>query len=141
VAVERRVLAELNQRQRWRGNESAIVPRQELMRFGGEGTLTGSLRGASTIVDKGLVIGADACVFVNGEPKPGWPLDAFDITEIEAIEVYAGKSEMSNTLRARWPRGALCGSPSTATPGQSALPRRPGAVSMVVIWLRPRTPR
>jgi hypothetical protein len=126
-------MAELNQRQRWRGNESAVLPREELMRLGSNPTLTAAMRSAPSFGRKGLVIGDNACVFVNGEPKPGWPIDAYSVDQIEAIEVYAGRSEMSGTLGKRWPRGAPCGTSNPARPA----PRRPGTVSFVVIWLKP----
>jgi hypothetical protein len=139
-SIQPALLDELSQRQRWRGFDSALVPRSELMRHDGA-TLTGAIRGSPSFSRKGLLIDDDACVFVNGVPKPGWTLDAFTAEEIEAVEVYAGRSELSGTLRRSWPRGMACGAtpPPTAslsTAGRRAARTRSGQVSMVVIWLR-----
>ena len=131
------LVVDLDQRQRWRGSESAMIPREELARYGRLG-LGEALRGAPSFVRKSLVLSSGACVFVDGEPRPGWPLDAFDASEVEAVEVYAGRSEMSNTLRSRWPSGIPCGSGATP-PARGPARRTPGAVSMVVIWLKPRS--
>ena len=132
------LLDELGQRQRWRGTESATVPRGELARLG-DAPLSVALRGSPSFAKKSLVLTDDACVFVNGEPKPGWSLDAFGVDQIEAVEVYAGRSEMSGTLGSRWPRGAVCGSGMRSpTPGST---RRADAVRMIVIWLKPDPPR
>jgi hypothetical protein len=135
------LLSELGQRQRWRGNQSALISREELPR-GGDPTLSVALRGSRPVNRKGLVITGTACVFVNGEPKPGLPLDAFTVDQVEAVEVYAARSEMSGTLAKRWPSGMPCTSGS-ATGALSARPQtpRPGTVTMVVIWLKPDSNR
>ena len=130
------LLVELGQRQRWRGIDSAIIPRDELTRYA-RATLTSAIRGSPSFVVKGLRIENDACLFVDGVPRPGWPVDAFAPEQVEAVEVYAGRSETSRTLGRRWPAGTPCGS-STAV-GRTT--RRSDQVTMVVIWLKPEAPR
>lgn len=139
--IYRRVLQELDQRQTWRGFDSAVVPRGELASYGGT-TLSAALRQAPSILRRGLVLTEGACVYINGEPRPGWPIDAFPVEQIEAVEVYARGAELSNTLAKRWPRGATCGATprptrSLSTAGQRTVRARSGTVTTIVIWLKP----
>lgn len=106
---------DFDQRLRWRGMNSALIPGSELRRYGG--LLASALGGTPTFTSKGLRIGARTCVFVNGVPRPGWPLDAFPIEDIEAVEVYGRNCDPTSTLAQKWPPGVPC----TETTGGAGL--------------------
>jgi hypothetical protein len=59
----------------------------------------------------GVSITRQTCVFVNGQPRPGFPFDALRAADIEFLEAYPGNAENSRTLLHRWPPGAPCGAP------------------------------
>ena len=129
---------ELAQRINWRGVNSAVVGREQLLGLGR--SLEMALKFAPDFATKSIVIDDGACLFVDGLPRPGSTVKDFDTEEIESIEVYARGSEISSTLGKRWPRGAICGNPSPgARPafrgGQSAASRANRA-QLVSIWLR-----
>ena len=130
-----RMLKELDLRQTWRGFDSAVIPRGELASYG-EATLSAAMRQAGPFTRRGLALPDDPCVYVNGEPRPGWPIDAFSVDQVEAVEVYERRADLTGTLAKRWPPGLPCGAPP-----EYARPRRrerdhPGTVSFVVIWLK-----
>lgn len=138
------LLAELDERQRWRAHLSAVIPRDELKRFGNM-KLTNAVRSTPTFLHEGLTIDNSACVFVNGEPMPGFPVDAFPLDQIEAVEVYHASADWSQTLRMRWPTGQPCGAKYNPPPrflsrsNIGSLRETPDQVAMVVIWLRPKS--
>jgi hypothetical protein len=115
---------ELDQRLQWRGMNSALVPGSQLRRYGG--SLTDALQGSPAAVTAGVRVSPGTCVFVNGVPRPGWPLDAFSVDDVEVVELY-GRDE-TDILRKRWPAGAECGD------GRS----RPasGEARFAVVWLK-----
>jgi hypothetical protein len=113
-----------------RRNSSAIIPRSELLRDS-DRQLVSAMRRAPSFNRAALRFGQFACVFVDGQPRPGVSIDAFDPAEIEAVETYTRTSEASGSLAKRWPRGFPCA--DTGVPQVSA-----GAdvVYWVVIWLK-----
>ncbi|MBX3131907.1 MAG: carboxypeptidase regulatory-like domain-containing protein [Gemmatimonadaceae bacterium] len=124
---------ELQRRISWAGTNAAFVTREELLSAGTNDAMR-ALEGTPSFTRKGLVIDRNACLFVNGLPRPGFPLDSVDPETIEFIEVYPAVGEHSGVLRARWPRGAECGAPGSfrrrASPYQK--------VAYVVVWTRER---
>ena len=125
-----------------RGLGSALVPRSELMAHG-EGSVTTSLLTARSFTTHGLLFTDEACVFVDGVPRPGLSAHSIDVSRVESVEVYSASGDRSGTLRDRWPRNAPCGdtgmprrgSARVAGPGAS---RQPSStiVRWIVIWLR-----
>jgi len=124
---------ELERRMNWASPMAARVSREEILRTGSRDAAM-ALSGTPSFNSKGLVIERDACLFVDGLPRPGFPLDAIDPATIEFIEVYPSGTERTGVLASRWPRGAQCGA---YVPPQ--FKRRVGAqqlVRFVVVWTR-----
>lgn len=124
---------ELERRMGWASPMAARVSREELLRVGTSDAMM-ALSGTPSFNSKGLVIERDACVFVDGLPRPGIPLDAIDPATIEFIEVYPAGSERSGILASRWPRSAICGAPIEPRFKRRAMPSQ--VVSFVVVWTR-----
>lgn len=118
---------ELERRLIWRGMNSALVPGSQLRRYGG--SVTDALQGSPAVVITGLRIDRSTCVFVNGLPRPGWPLDAYNVDDIEAVEVYGRYGDATGMLAKRWPPGAPCGDGSSSRPTS-------GTAGFAVVWLR-----
>lgn len=119
--------ADMAQRIHWKGVNSAVVGREELAGRGA--SLNMAIKFAPSYAKRTLVIDERACVFVNGLPRPFATINDFSVDEIESIEVYGSRSELSNTLGKRWPRGAICGNPNARlVPGNRA--------QLISIWTR-----
>lgn len=125
---------DLERRLRMAGAFAVMIGREELQKTGAKSVLDAMIETPSGR-RKNLVIGRDACVFVNGRARPGFPIDAVWVEDVEFIEVYPGGSELSNTLARRWPPGAPCGVPSfTPQRGQTSK----GRARVVSVWLKNR---
>jgi hypothetical protein len=122
--------ADFNSRILMRRNSSAIIPRSELTQ-GGDHQLLDAVRRSRSFLNVGIRIGQTACVFVNGEPRPGVSLNAFDPAEVEAVEAYTPGSEPSGTLGRRWPHGVPC-----ADTGMPSVSGGRDVVQWMVIWLK-----
>ncbi|MDH5235273.1 MAG: carboxypeptidase regulatory-like domain-containing protein [Gemmatimonadota bacterium] len=72
-------------------------------------TLWSALENATTIRRQRIVITRAACIFINGIPRPGVPVDAIFTREVEFVEVYPPGSEITRTLMRAWPLGGACG--------------------------------
>lgn len=68
---------EFDSRARMRGLNSAFVMADELAAIGTETTSEALLRSKS-FAKRNLRLQRDICYYVNGEPKPGWTMDAFE---------------------------------------------------------------
>jgi hypothetical protein len=113
-----------------RRNSSAIVSASELRESGYNG-LADALRRSPSFQRAVIRLGGTACVFVDGQPKPGFSIDAFDATEVEAIEAYTASSEGTGNLSRRWPRGVPC-----APTGEGATAGGSDVIRWIVIWLK-----
>jgi len=113
-----------------RRNSSAIVSASELRETGYSG-LADALRRSPSFNKAVIRIGGTACVFVDGQPKPGLSIDAFDGTQIEAIEAYTASSEGTGNLARRWPRGFPC-----APTGENTTAAGSDVIRWVVVWLK-----
>lgn len=95
---------ELDQRMRWKGEQSYVVSREE---FDQQGTtdLSNAIRYSVTGGRYGGTLAhpmPEGCVIINGERAlRDWPLRAFFADEVEAVEVYPPKSDQSGSLEAR----------------------------------------
>ncbi len=118
-------------RARMRGPNSAIVTGSEVRRYGG--SLMDALRGSPSFVSHGLHFGPTTCVFVNGRPEPGLPLDAIRVEDVASIELYGPSDEATNTLS--WPHYARCGENIAVRPlhgvGNSAT-----TAVLAAVWLK-----
>jgi hypothetical protein len=110
-------------------NKSALLPGSEVRRAGGD--VSTALKHSGTMVANGMRLGPRVCVFVNGQPRPGYPLDGIRPEEITAMEAYGGRSEALSLLMADWPPNALC-----SETGERSTPYGPTIISAVVIWTR-----
>jgi hypothetical protein len=142
---------ELDSRVHWQGTTAALISREDL-----KGVPTTGLD-ASIISAPGFMKASfyparegweNACLFVDGVPRPGMTIKDFAIEDIEAVEVYGppmNRSDPTGTLGSRWPPRAMCGMSSgprlafesgRADPGAARLSGKSIAVQFVVIWLR-----
>jgi hypothetical protein len=129
--------ADLAQRVHWRGVNSSVVGRQQLLGRGR--ALDVAIKFAPDFATKSIVITNSACLFVDGVPRPMATVSDFDTEDVESIEVYASGSEISKTLGVRWPRGAMCGRPDSGPRGAFGTGRgatRANVAQFVSIWLR-----
>lgn len=145
---------ELDSRVHWMGTSAAMISREDLK---GEPktTLDAALPRAPGFMKASFYPAREgwesACLYVDGQPRPGARISDFAIEEIEAIEVYGppmNRSDPTGTLGSRWPPRAMCGvssGPRLAFEGGRAdakaaagLSRRALPVQFVVIWLRQR---
>jgi hypothetical protein len=143
-------MQDMEERTRARGQNSALVPGQELAPHAREG-LGDALRYARSYLLKGLVLDDGiACVWVNGQPAPGVTANAIDAGDVEAVEVYGLRADLTRTLQ--WPRGVPCGTglPPTHTCGggssgravglqrgsSSARTKRDDCVRSLVVWTK-----
>jgi hypothetical protein len=142
---------ELDSRVHWMGTTAAMISREDLQ---GEPTtaLDISLARAPGFMKAAFYPGKEgwenACLFVEGIPRPGAKISDFSIDEIEAIEVYGppmGRSDPTGSLQSRWPPRTPCGEASGRvaafeTGGVKASPFRLSSkavsVQFVMIWLR-----
>jgi hypothetical protein len=126
--------ADFDKRLGWRAMNSAFVDAADLARYSG-GNLTDALRASHGVVQRGMTIGAATCVFVNGEPKPGWPLNAFPVEQILAVELYGVRGDPTQTLAKAWP--PVAGSTAcVSAEGRLGGSRRPNEAVFAVIWLK-----
>lgn len=119
--------ADMAQRINWAGVNSAFVGRDELLDRGK--SLDLAVKFAPTFAKKGLLIDERACVYVDGLPRPNATIRDFNVDDIESIEVYGRRGEMTGNLGQRWPRGLPCGNPN-------ARPVAGNRASAIVIWTR-----
>jgi hypothetical protein len=110
---------DFNQRQHWLGSRGALIPSEQLLRYGG--SLMDAIAGAPSLVRKGLRFGPTICVFVNGQPKPGLPLDAVPVEQVAAVEVFTVKGDDTNSLATRWPSGAACSETGVRTAARPSI--------------------
>jgi len=142
---------ELDQRVHWQGTTAALISREDLQ---GEPTTAldvalvrapGFMKASFYPAREGW---ENACLFVDGIPRPGMTIRDFAIEEIEAIEVYGppmNRSDPTGTLASRWPPRATCGASSgpraafesgRADAGPAKLSGNAVRVQFVAIWLR-----
>jgi hypothetical protein len=95
---------DLDQRMRWKSEQSYVVSRED---FDQQGTtdLSNAIRYSVTGGRYGGTLShpmPDGCVIINGERAlKDWPLTAFFADEVESVEVYPPKSDASGSLENR----------------------------------------
>jgi hypothetical protein len=108
---------------------SALITASELKASGG-GTLRDAIPGSRSMTSKGLRIAPGACIFLNGRTT-SMPLEAIDVNEVEAVEVYGRRGEMTATLvNQPCNNRPNPGSRTVMTPGRAE------DVRYIVIWLK-----
>ncbi len=112
---------------------AVVVGRDELVKRGAR-SLQDALVEAPSVIRRGVTIDRKACVFVNGRARPGFPVDALRVEDIEFVEAYPPNSDWSKTLINRWPPRAECGAPGGTSRGSGGDPR--SRAQFVSVWLR-----
>jgi len=124
---------DFDERLRWQGQGGSTVSGEEITRNGGSSG--DAIRGASSFVRKGLVLGPSVCLFVNGVPKPGWGFDGIPPEQIATVELYTITGDETHTLASQWPHGAQCGRTGGVPAPTSPMNRR-SIVQYAVVWLK-----
>lgn len=99
---------DLEARLKYATPRAAQVDFAELQKIGAT-SLWVALESAPTIIRKSILITRRACIFVDGIPRPGVPVDALVATDLELVEVYPPGSELTRTLARAWPLHGECG--------------------------------
>ncbi len=128
------VWRDLNQRTRWSTPRTVRVSRGELAATGAHNLLV-ALERTPSVQASGVIITRSACIFVNGLPRPGFPVDAILTDRVEYVEAYPARTDLSRTLPQRWPAGGRCGAPGGDIANRRAIESGQGA-QYVAIWLR-----
>lgn len=137
---------EMDSRLSAKGQHAIMVTREEL-RGREKMMLDAALQTLPRYAAKTILLPSNACLFVDGVPRPGVPVQAFAVEDIEAIEVYAAtqeeairnpsagmrRAEPTGSLLSRWPPRAECGTPP---PPSENIPRSRVRALFVAIWLR-----
>lgn len=122
--------ADLDSRMHARGFNAALITRDELAARG-DFNADVAIKFAPTFAKGTYYVPTTACLFVDGMPAPSRILADFTANEIEAVEIYGRRGEMTGTLAQRWPPHAPCGRPSVYGP-----PRTANVIQWVVVWLK-----
>ena len=122
-------------RTRMKGLNAVMVPGEELAATGSR-RLSEALLHSGSFSIKNLRLGQNACVFVDGEPRPGWSADAFSVDDVIAVEVYGRRGDLTNTLGSRWPSGIPCGGGAASPIVRLSETERKLQVEMIGIWLK-----
>ena len=137
AAIDAGAVRDFDERLRWNGQNGAVISAAELQQASGTST-TDAVRRSPSFAAKALRVGDNLCLFIDGEPKPGWSLNAIPIEQVEAVELYTKTGDETNTLARRWPPNAPCSDPNAASgralPGGFA----GSAIRYVVVWLKGR---
>lgn len=100
----RRAILQGEMDRRVRERLSLLIPRSELG-SNPNGDLSLYLNRARTTLTKSMKIPDGSCIFVDGRPIPGFPLHAFSVGDVEAVEVVLD----GRLVERLWPYGAPCG--------------------------------
>lgn len=125
---------DLDQRAKWRTPRTVRVPRDELVASQTSNLLV-ALEQSESVQNSGLILTRAACVFVDGQPRPGFPIDAIRADKVEFVEAYAARTDLSRTLTLRWPPNGSCGAAGGDIAARRAIETGQG-VQFVAVWLR-----
>jgi hypothetical protein len=128
------VWRDLDLRAKWRTPRTVRVPRSELAASESTNLLV-ALEQAASVQKSGLILTRAACVFVDGQPRPGFPIDAIRADKVEFVEAYAARTDLSRTLAQRWPPNGICGAPGGDLAARRAIETGQG-VQYLAVWLR-----
>jgi hypothetical protein len=128
------VWKDLAQRHAWSTPRAVRVARAELLATGAHNLLV-ALENAPTVQQSALVFSRGVCLYVNGQPRPGFPLDAIVTERVEYVEGYAIRGDLSRTLQLRWPPNQACGAAGGDLTVRRAIESGQG-IQFAVVWLR-----
>ena len=121
-------LDDRDERVRWRGTNAGAVGGREL-RGTGARSLADAMRSSASVNAKGLIFDDAACLFVDGDPRPGQTLASFPTEDAQLVEFYGAGDDVRGRLSNRWPRNQPCG---TAAPRARNINR----AVWIVVWTR-----
>lgn len=124
---------DLDQRLKFATPRSVQVSRDEIVETDAI-SLGTALTNSRSVARRGVVINRRACVFVNGVPKPGYPIDAILANDVEFVEAYPPGTDLTRTLALKWPPGATCGVPDGTIQAHRSGARQ--VVQFIAVWLR-----
>lgn len=109
-------------------NKSLLMAGSDVRRAGT--TIAGALQQSGLMVARGMKLGPTVCIFVNGNPRPGYPLNMIRPEEVAAVEVYGNGADPVKLLMTDWPPQAPC--------SETGERQRYGVVRIfaIVIWTR-----
>ncbi len=125
------VWRDLDQRLKYATPRAGLIHRDELSRTGAT-SLADALPYTGSVARLGLRISNDACLYVNGEPRPGYPVSSILAGNVEFVEMYPAGSDLTRTLTMKWPPGGTCGNGVAPAAAQ----RSSNQVRFVSVWLR-----
>lgn len=131
IAVREHLYAEVDQRLKTRGYNASLVSSADLRASGGA-TLLESLAGTRSMTLKGLRLAGPVCIYINGVSTL-MGLDAIPTEDVESIEVYALRGNITGTLQCSSPRpvdARLRGL------GRGNIGGSPEVVRQINIWLK-----
>lgn len=128
------VWRDVMQRHNWSTPRAVRVARSELLETGAHNLLV-ALEQSATVQEANLIFSRGVCLFVNGQPRPGFPLDAILTDRVEYVEGYAVRGDLSRTLPLRWPANSTCGVPGGEITVRRAIESGQG-IQFAVVWLR-----
>jgi hypothetical protein len=120
-------LYDRDQRIRWRGRNAGAVGGREL-RESARG-LSDAFRMSASAKAAGLILDDAACLFVDGDPRPGQTLATFPTDDVDLIEFYGARGDYFGVLQDRWPKNLPCGSGMPSGLGNNR-------VQYIVVWTR-----
>jgi hypothetical protein len=120
---------DFDQRLSWQDvGKSALMPGSEIRKAGS--TIAGAIAQSGMMVARSMRLGGTVCVFVDGQARPGYPINMIRPEEVKAMEVYSGGSDAATLLMADWPMRAPCSETGERPP------RGFRVVTAIVIWTR-----
>ncbi len=102
------IAGDLNLRMGWASPMAAYITREEILEVGAR-DLSIAVAQSPSLQQRGLRLASDACLFVDGVARPGFPLASVMPEAVEFIEVYPGGADRSGVLARRWPPRGECG--------------------------------
>jgi hypothetical protein len=120
---------DFDQRLSWHDlGKSALMPGSEIRKAGA--TIAGAIGQSGMMVSRSMRLGPSVCIFIDGQPRPGYPVNMIRPEEVKAIEVYGGGSDAAKLLMADWPMRARCSETGERPP------RGFRVITAIVIWTK-----
>ena len=82
------------------------------------------------MVSRSMRLGSSVCIFVDGQARPGYPVNMIRPEEVKAMEVYGGGADAAKLLMADWPLKAPCSETG------ERIPRGSRVITALVIWTK-----
>lgn len=120
---------DFDQRLSWHDvGKSALMPGSEIRRAGA--TIAGALQQSGMMVARSMRLGPTVCIFVDGQARPGYPVNMIRPEEVKAMEVYSGGADAAKLLMADWPLRAPCSETG------ERIARGSRVITALVIWTK-----